>query len=487
MEILQNIIGAMNKEEARHFKLFAHRTNEHEERKDVILFDSIRRSLPAYEEDVIFHKLYSAGEKNSFYRLKNRLLENIGRSLSLQYFDQNDSSYILNNVVLSKLFHRKGQVQTAYFYLGKAEKKAKETESLDLLELIYSELILLSYETLEINPEQYINKRKENRNKLNKIQEIDDILASVIYSVKILENFSKSNLKILEKLQEKVNEFAGTKEFSNNAQLRFKIYHAVSRILLQKEDYPSLEKYLRSTFADFTKQKLFNKNNHDTRLQMLTYLINALFKNNKYDESLRYAEELNKAMGDFNGIFKDKYLFYYYNARVNNYTKTDVDKAIEILNEAKENEVIKKHPYHIVFIYLNLAVSNFDKGNFKEALKSLLKPSMHDTYKILDAGFRYRIAVVELIIRYELKDFDYIEHRMKQIKKEFFGLYKTPAYARVKVMQSILHRWMNSKEIHKDKKLKPLLEQLLNNKAAENKADHDIINYNDWVQNKMTG
>ena len=44
---------------------------------------------------------------------------------------------------------------------------------------------------------------------------------------------------------------------------------------------------------------------------------------------------------------------------------------VAILHEAKNNEVVKKLPMYNVFVYLNLAVLNFGKGLFKEALKNL--------------------------------------------------------------------------------------------------------------------
>lgn len=144
------------------------------------------------------------------------------------------------------------------------------------------------------------------------------------------------------------------------------------------------------TYAEFTKEKLFNQQNHDTKLQLLTYLINSLFKNKKIDLSLSYAEQLQIAMQEYNGFLRDKYLFYYYNSLVINYSVKDIDKAIEILHEAKNNEVVKKLPMYNVFVYLNLAVLNFGKGLFKEALKNLVKPILEDAFSNLDEAFRFK-------------------------------------------------------------------------------------------------
>ncbi|HXC03854.1 MAG TPA: hypothetical protein VNZ86_03830, partial [Bacteroidia bacterium] len=96
MNIIQDIIGSLTKEEQRHFKLFANRTNASGSRKDLLLFDYIRNSFPDYDESSIQEKLYGKGDKNSLYRLKNRLLSDVQRSLTLQYFEDSDYTLILN-------------------------------------------------------------------------------------------------------------------------------------------------------------------------------------------------------------------------------------------------------------------------------------------------------------------------------------------------------------------------------------------------------
>jgi hypothetical protein len=481
MDILQTIIGVMNKEEVRHYKLFINRT-EKNDRKDEVLFDYIRTQYPNYTEEKIQKKLYATSDKNALYRLKHRLLEDVGRSFVSQYYDANQLNSIANHLTLSRLFHQKSQFKIAYYYLNKAERKALHNEYLDWLDIIYSDFIKLSHETLEINPEIYINKREQNRLKLNKVQQIDDILAALIYRIK---TFASADNQILQLLQKTVNDFSKSEEVKNSPVLRFKIYNSVSRILLQQQNYKALEKYLLKTHAEFLKEKLFNENNHDTKLQMLTYLINSLFKNKKIDLSLEYAEKLKAAMSEYNGLLYDKYLFYYYNSLVINYSIKDVDKALEILNEAKNNAVIKKLPMYNVFIYLNLAVLNFGKGNFKAALKSFVKPLLEDDFHNLDEAFRLKLNVFELIIRYELNDTDYVEHKIAQIKKEFKGLLKSDEYVHQQRMISILNKMITSTNPKKDKKLLDQIHQFSLHYNPVNSDNNDIVDYIDWLKKKV--
>src|SRR5690606_28225892 len=110
-------------------------------------------------------------------------------------------------------------------YLKKAEKYAIKNEFFDLLDLIYSHLIRLSHESIEFNPIEYIEKRKKNHKSLYMLQEIDDVLAALIYRVKISQNFSSHNYKFTEILQKTINDYVDSDEVRKSAKLRFKIYH----------------------------------------------------------------------------------------------------------------------------------------------------------------------------------------------------------------------------------------------------------------------
>ncbi|MFI5148702.1 MAG: hypothetical protein ACHQRM_03150 [Bacteroidia bacterium] len=485
MNIIQEIIGNLSKEEQRHFKLFAQRTNPGESRKDLLLFDYIKESYPDYKEDVIQGKLYGNEDKNSLYRLKNRLMNDVLRSLSLQYTEESEYALLLYQVNLARLFQGRNQNEIAVHFLTRAEKRAAQLEYLDLLDLIYSELIQLSRDTLHINPDIYIRKRKQNSVKLSRVQEIDDILAQLAYQIRTTQNVSGQNYRQLDELRKKVDYLSRTADFKSSTQLRFKVYQSVSRILLRKQDFVALEKYLLKTFVEFQEKKLFNKGNHETKLQMISYLINSLFKNDKFNISLEYTALLKEAMKEYKGLLEEKYLLYYYNSLVINYSFSDLKKAIEILMEARVNPVIKKHPSYIVFIYGNLATLNFENGDFRQALHYLVKLEMDSGFKNLNIGLRLKVQIAELMIRFELGDFDFAEHKMEQIRKEFSVILSTAEYIRQLRMIELIQHLMRSSNPSKDRSLQPLLNKLLKAKDSEEEAKNDLLNYNRWLKSKV--
>src|ERR1035438_688780 len=107
MDILNQIVETMNKEEVRHLKMYFARMTI-DDRKDIALFDYIRKVGENYDEDKVFASIYNHGEdKNSFYRLKNRLMDDLCKSITLQYFNSDESNNILYLLAISKYYFNK--------------------------------------------------------------------------------------------------------------------------------------------------------------------------------------------------------------------------------------------------------------------------------------------------------------------------------------------------------------------------------------------
>jgi tetratricopeptide (TPR) repeat protein len=478
MNYAKEIVDLLTKEELRNFKLFASRTNDHEERKDLKLIDAMRS--PSYDEDKVAASLYDGEDRNSFYRLKNRLVNDLGKSLLVLHYERSDFNQILNKILLGRLFLEKGNPSLAHSYFVKAEKQAVDAGMPELLNLIYNELIRLSQESLDVPPEEYIRKRKENRKKLLAVHEIDDVLAAVIYKIRNSQTFSSGGDDIVKVLEKTIKAYSVSPETRSDVTLRTRIYQSVSRILLQRQDFISLEKYLVKTFKEFTADKVFNKNNHEIKLQMLVYLVNSLFKNEKHEKSLDYVELLRKAMEEYDRSLYSKYLFYYYNGLVINYTVIDKRKAISTLEEAIEQPEIIKSPVNQLFLRLNLAVVNFDLKDFKISLKHLVKLYRSKEYDNLDASFRLKIRIAELLIRYELDDFDFILHQITLLKKEFADLLKVDDFEREGLLLGFLKSASNdSTSGNLSRDAAQLHKELVKNRQ------NDVINYSAWLKDRF--
>ena len=132
---------------------------------------------------------------------------------------------------------------------------------------------------------------------------------------------------------------------------------------------------------------------------MLAYLVNTLFKNRKLDESLRYCEKLKAAMEEHQRMLYSKYLLFYYNGLIINYSQRDIDKCISISEEIIRDGTFRDKPFYEFLFYTNLSIFLFIKKRYKAALKNLVKALIHDGYKLGAEGLRLKIAVFEIYLR----------------------------------------------------------------------------------------
>lgn len=167
MNTLENIIQSLNKEEIRYYKIFKKNTHsKKKKKKEVQLFDIIRDNKNKYKDLEACQILYQ-GNTNNFYQLKNKLTKSINRSLISQHGEKDNEATIYNSLFLSKIYKRKGELQISFNHLEKAEYKAVKLENFELLSLIYTEIIKLSYNLISIDLEKYLTKMKDNKKKLD--------------------------------------------------------------------------------------------------------------------------------------------------------------------------------------------------------------------------------------------------------------------------------------------------------------------------------
>lgn len=479
MNILQHIIPGMNKEQVRFFKLYSGRIVTSGERKDLQLFDYIRKTGKDYDDDVAFSKIYKGEDKNAFYRLKNRLTNDINKSLTIHHFDDDDFIYACHMLALYRFFSSRNLWNESHYYLRKAESCAVSMENFELLDLIYGEYIRLSHETLHINPELYIKKRMENQQQLMQIRAIDDLLAAVTYRLKVSQNLSTRKSPLLDLLQKSIDNFVKDKDLRKSPTLRFRLYKAVSQLLLQQHDYEALEEYLLTVYPEFEKDKLFDKSNHDLKLQMLTYIVNTLFKNNKLKQSLQYAEKLKSAMEEYHHLLYDKYIFFYYNALVINYSQLNPQKAREILEDLKDNEKIISNSFYHLFVYLNLAVILFTLKHYKDAAKHISRLYLLEGYKTAQPALKLKIHIAELIIRYQLGDLEVLTSKLQLVKKDFTSLLNSEEMLNEKEIITIITELITNK---RSKKLKERIQRFLEAESPAGEGDAEVISYRNWLQ-----
>ena len=419
MDTLKQIILGMDRKEVKNYNIYAGRLAGQEGRKDTTLFEKIKKAGEEFDDEKAYATLYKGkDEKNSYYQLKNRLAEDINLSIFLQEHTEDESMYTMYLISLGYYYYsRKNNYKLALHYFKKAEKRARKLENHALLDLIYSRMIHITQESFYENPEDYIAKRKENSVLLNKITELENILHAVEYKVKISQNLSQSDFQELLKIT--IDSYSSDEELKDSPKLQLGIYVIITRKLLKDNDFLALEEYLIGAYNDFIAKKIFNKSNHSVKLEMVSWIANASFKNKKFHQSLEYAEKLRQEMERFDSFLYERFEFFYYNSLVINYSAINPAKAIDILLGLTNKEKMTKLHFQGVFVFLNLAVLYYMQKDFTQSLRYLSKLYAHEDFKNTEPVVQLKIVIGELIMRYDLGDVDTLEYRLKHITKNY--------------------------------------------------------------------
>jgi len=484
MDLLNRMVAEMSADEIRYYKVYATRMAGYEGRKDLQLFDNVRQKKSDYDEQKVMHKI-SGNNRNAFYRLKNRLINDLNDFIALHHFDAGDIHALNRDWVLFHVYLSKHQLDLAYSFLKKAEKKALALENYEMLDIIYSQLIRLSNEILLVNPEDYIALQKANAHRLNLLRQMDQALAALTYRVRVTQNWAREDINLTNLLEKTSKEFTSDAQFTKSQLFQTRAYRAVSQLFLQRHQYAQLLEFVSKSYHTFQQKKWFTKENHELKLQMLTYLVNATFELENFTQSLKYAETLGNELEAFGGYMREKFLFFYYNSLALNYMKIDPAKALQIFEKMEVEMKRRKISYYDQFIYLNKAIVLHWLGKPDAAIRNLVKLYVLDSFKQTDASFRFRIQVAEQIMQFDAGDKKSFVLRLNQLKDDFKELLASEDYLIEKELLAILEDMILSADYLLDKPVLLKAKKFLRAPDKRDKEQAGIINYNDWLSGKL--
>lgn len=481
MDILQDLIKSLEKEELKSYKLYTKRTHNFNDRKDIELFDSIKKQ-PEESDKFHFNAIYKAPKPDTkYYRLKNKIADDIGIILSNLNHKKTEID-VLHLVGLAKIFIGKQQYGLALHYLKLAERRAIEKEDYAMLEAIYEQLVRMSIQNNAESPKAVIEKRNENSQRLKLLQDLENNLAVLSHEVKTTQNLT-SKKEISTWLNHTLKNTIKLSYVKNSVQLRIKIFQNVSRLMLLLKDYTSLETYLKSCLVEFEKDKLFSKQTHEVKLQLLVYLCNASYMLDKHTQAIEFANILHKAIFEFDKVLYNQYIFYYYNILVNNYSKTNIVKAIDVLEAAQNEKQIKNNPQQYFYVLNNLAILNFDLKKFKQASKFFSQMYVSQNFKTFDISFVVKLYVFELINRLEMEDYEQCEKQLTQLYKLIDDVKEKDSIKIDLAILDIINQFLNKYD-NRWRPLKPSIQTFIK-KYRENKEGAGIINYTQWIDSKV--
>ena len=482
---LADIIKNLNKEEIRYYKLYSKRLNYDKEHKTVRLFDYIKYDEIDENSQELVDILFKNGGRNPFYRLKNRLLNDLKKSILLQHIDLDEKVNILNLISYAHIFSYKTQFKQALHYLQKAEKNAIEHEHYDLLNMIYGEIITLASQFDAINPLPFIEKQRQNSHKYSIVRQANQAISAINYKLK-KTNFSGKERAISKTLKRILDDLSIANEVYQLPKVKLKIHECVRNSILQSKDFQLLEKYLIDSLKEFEKDKVFAKVTQVEKILLVNWIINTSVKNRNFKLALKYSDKLHDELLKYNKLYYGKYIWTYYQSLiVNNYFSGDLKNAISVCEELKANARYKGNVFYDLGIYLNLASLNYCNNDFSLAIKNLSNVLVKEVYNNLSESMQLSISILEMILHYEQEDLDYPFFKLTEIRRQFKHLLKQDEYQIELSFLKIFNDLLKKPDPWKNKTILKNIQHYIENSPEVEPGSNEVVNYNAWLNSKL--
>ncbi|MEZ4773184.1 MAG: hypothetical protein R3D00_08375 [Bacteroidia bacterium] len=489
MDILERIIENLTSDEVRRFKILSNRFKADEEKKLLVLFDAIRSgNFKDSENDVIvqFYGGTDAKSKNSYYRLRNKLLSNLEKSLLFYHFNYKNSIESYSNIQLSVLYKERGLYREAFYSLRKAEKVATDYDQFNVLEIIYDEMLQLSVH-VDVEIEAVISRRKDNLRKIEILRANSEILGMITQQL-TRRNYSRNSktttvIKTMENIRNRLEEH---KDIFHSPSGKIMILKAVVTILIQKSAYSELNEYVKNAFEDFEVNKLFNKDNHSTRVMMRIWRVNSLQKLLKLEEAETQIELLYDDLLLHSKQNYKEFAFYYYSAKIYNQKLTgDLKGASRILEEAFSQKEIIRNEVHELYLLISRADQFFSQEMYDKAVDAVKKIKSHKGFSMVDEELRLYVHVFEIVNFFEAKEYKHAESAWRALRKNFKSLLKDEFYGHVSKFLTVIMRLNTAALDGKTVFIKSAYKHYIAQFPASEIGNNQIIPYEIYLASKV--
>ena len=424
---LFNLIESLTKSEKRFFKLNS--TLQSGEKNYIKIFDFIEKQKK-YDEDEL--KQYFKGEVfvDHLPSEKNHLYKLILKSLRAFYSEQNVSAQLKQEIKNVEILHKKALYKECAKFVKRAKRIAMQYEKF----YYWYELISWERKLLEEAYEEGIFS-----------QDINLLIAEETEVIKKLRNLAEYQI-----LYSRINLIFKSGGFSRNDEER-KVVAEIADYHLIKEKNTAISAratsicyYIKGLCAasirdysdaiiNFRKAKMVIDKNPDIKedlqsryISTLTFLLNCFIDQNDFENAQKFLDEIKDLPNQKGYDSIDSKVKIYSSIGVGEiqlYNRKGDFKTAKVLCESVDNRLIaytkKLTKEKILLLDYNKAYTLFGIGDFKASLK-IINKMLNDNEKKLRQDIYSFSRIFNLIIHYELGNFDFVEYEVKSTSR-FLG------------------------------------------------------------------
>ncbi len=481
---LKEVIYTLNKEKQQEFISFLDKKNKRKDAKNIELVTLLlTKNLSSKELNI---SLYGKENKVAFHALRKRLFQSlIDFTANISMSEENSTDILLiKQLISARAFLKKGQYKIGYQILNKANIIAEEHQLFTILNEIYHTKIEYAHTDLDLNIYDLVLEFKNNQQQLF-LQEDLNIAYAKIKNSLLRANQTKGivdiKLMIENTLKEQNIVISDSLSFKSLCQLM----QVSSLSSSQKFDYWNIEEFIVSTYESIKYHKSKTKQLY-YHIEILYLISNTLFRNKKFDESLKYLDEMHVYMQNNKGKYYKEFITKYHLLLALNYNyQENQQKAIAILEpyiNQKNLDIIAQ-----LDIYLSLIVF-YSQINLLDKAKKVFSEFYHtDKWYIEKAGVIWTIKknLIEILMQIDLGNIEIVESRLLSFKRNYFKYLKQMDQEKVIIYLKLVEAYFKNPEIITSSEFHDKVENSFVWLEKE-KEDIFMMSFFAWLKAKMT-
>ncbi|WP_111685364.1 hypothetical protein [Winogradskyella tangerina] len=484
MIALNSIVNTFNHEEQQKFIGYLQQRNKRKDTKNIQLFKLM--CIPEMTSKSICQQLYQKDHCNAYHALRKRLFQSlIDFTANKNLEDENSiDMQIIKYILASRTYLLQKNYDIAYKILDKAELLADEHLLYPILNEIYHTKIQYAPNYSKINLEELIKKQQENRVK----HQLEDQL-NIVYAQlkKVLDTFVYKGEAL--NFEEELESILANSNIELNKSLSFKSLYqilAIANISASiTRNYFEIENFVLKSYSILKNKKETDKQLY-YQIRIVYIIANTLFRNKKFEESLKYINEMEELMTLKKGLYYKEFILKKTLVEALNYNYLEFqDHAIGLVDD-----IIKKKHHDIeslLDLHLSLLMFYFQQEDFQKAKTVLSKFYHTDKYYIEKAGIDWVIKknLTEILLYIEIKDEDLLQSRIKSFKRNYSKYLKETGQERILKFLNFSEQLYNHPNLIKNKTFAKKIRITLETTSTLSE-DIFVISFYSWLKSKLT-
>lgn len=480
---IKEILNSFTKDKQQEFINYLDKRNKRRDTKN-ILFVKLLINENFTSKEICFN-LYQKDNKVALHALRKRLFQSlIDFTANTNIKEENSIDMQMIKYILSaRTFLKKGQISVGYKILDKAIIIAKEYQLYTILNEIYHTKIEYAHHFMNINFDELISEFKENQKK-HQLEENLNIAYAKIRKTLTEVNHQQKNIDIKVMIKNILEE----NSIVTSEALSFKSLYQIIQITnissSQNFEYWNIESFLIETYQILKKHKAKEKQLF-YHIEVLYIISNTLFRNKKFEDSLRYLKLMNICMyKDKKKYYKEFELKYILLISLNYNYIGNQDFAINTLKPF----IGKKKPKTVIELDLHLVLIVFySQQNQLEKASNLLSKLYHtDKWYIEKSGIIWTIkkCLIEILIQIDLGNINYVESRLRSFKRNYYKHLKDSNQDKVITYLKLIESYYKNPEIVTSKTFYDKVENSFD-WLERDKEDIFMMSFFAWLKAKM--